>query len=273
MAYQKGFYKFDPAQQGAYHQTQNNQAQTNQQIMQQGLLLIQQGVQLTQQGIQAVQQKIHFIQQEMQLFQQNMIKPQEMQNFQKEMEYLQQEMESLQNEMHYLQQGTHFVQLDIQNIPQETINSQTVANQKATNSSPTKASHGKLEIESKIGYQFKNKGYLRCALARSIELQPERKRMVFIGSSLISFSVTEFLFNKFPESKEGDLTSIRGNLISQDTLQRFSIQLGINKFSKQSSPSGLVKTLKAIVAAIYIDGGIESANCFVKNLIQSEFTI
>ena len=138
----------------------------------------------------------------------------------------------------------------------------------------------RLELcEERIGYRFQNPARLLEALTHSsIKTfdQPCNERMEFLGDSVLGLVITEFLFNFFGDLTEGDLTQIKSVVVSTNTLAEESrrleldsvYQVGKGVTSKKTLPvSLLANVFEAVVAAIYLDSGIESAREFcLRNL-------
>ncbi len=134
----------------------------------------------------------------------------------------------------------------------------------------------RLELcEARIGYAFRNPEHLLQALTHSsIKTfdQPCNERMEFLGDSVLGLVVTEFLFNFFDDLTEGDLTQIKSVVVSTSTLasesERLELdavyQVGKGVTSRKELPASLLANVfEAVVAAIYMDGGIDAARDFV----------
>lgn len=130
------------------------------------------------------------------------------------------------------------------------------------------------EIERTIGYKFKRSKLLIKALTHSSYSNEHNvesnERLEFLGDAVIEFIITERLFLEFNE-KEGDLSKIRAMIVSEKPLAEAVDKLGLEKFllkgvgeSKNKVNSKAIKCdmFEAIVGAIFLDGGIESAKEF-----------
>ena len=137
-------------------------------------------------------------------------------------------------------------------------------------------------LEYKIKYIFDDKSLLVTALTHSSYCNEHRKngilvsneRSEFLGDSVLSLITAEFLYNRYPEAAEGFLTRTRASLVCEDTLAIFAekIKLGdymlFGKGEAASSvgrhrKSTLADAFEALLAAIYLDGGMEAAKKFV----------
>ncbi len=142
------------------------------------------------------------------------------------------------------------------------------------------------ELERKIGYEFKDTQLLSVALTHS-SFSNEAKngiecneRLEFLGDSVLSLIVTNYIFLNFSQLPEGDLTQIRASLVCEKTLYKFAKQISLGDYIKLSKgerhgggadrPSILSDAFEALIAAIFLDGGYDCAKNFVLNFILSE---
>ena len=138
-------------------------------------------------------------------------------------------------------------------------------------------------IESKIGYVFKDKMLLRQCFTHSSFAnehgQQDNERLEFFGDAIIQFVVTEYLYKKC-SGDEGKMTVIRAELVSKmpllkcvDNLQiREYILLGNGKKrSLQEGEKLFSSVYEALVAGIYLDGGLQSAKKFIQNTIIKDY--
>ena len=139
------------------------------------------------------------------------------------------------------------------------------------------------KLENNIGYTFKEKKYLYIALTHSSYANESNgklksyERLEFLGDSVLSIIVSDYIFKNCPKLPEGDLTNLRASLFCERTLCMFSKELEVGKyifFSKGEKRSGgdqrpsiLADVFEAILAAIYLDGGIEEARKLVLRFV------
>jgi ribonuclease-3 len=133
------------------------------------------------------------------------------------------------------------------------------------------------QIEGAIGYQFSNRELLRRAFTHSSAVsarQQSNERLEFLGDAILGLVISDALFERFPEYLEGDMTKSKGMLVSRRMCSRVAKGLGLVKFLKvgrgMMSSRALVGSLaagllEAVVAAIYIDGGMKAAKIFILN--------
>lgn len=141
-------------------------------------------------------------------------------------------------------------------------------------------------LEKKLNYTFKNKSLLSNALTHSSYANEVRggtssnERLEFLGDSVLSIIVSEYLFKEFPNIPEGELTKLRASLVCEKSLCSFSRELELGRFlllGKGEDKGGgrerdsiLADAFEAVLAAIYIDGGIEIAKKHVMRFILRE---
>lgn len=144
-------------------------------------------------------------------------------------------------------------------------------------------------LEKNIGYHFQNIGLLRNALTHSSYANENKKssgsneRLEFLGDSVLGYVVADYLFCHCPHLPEGELTKTRAALVCEKACCGFSRQLEVGKYlllshGEQNSggasrSSILADAFEAIIAAIYLDGGMEEARSlilrFIKPMLQT----
>lgn len=126
------------------------------------------------------------------------------------------------------------------------------------------------DIHSIIEYQFIDHALLEQALThRSVSKSINNERLEFLGDSVLSLVITEYLYRKFPDISEGKLSRLRASLVNQKSLADISRGIALGDYIKLGSgelksggyrrDSILSDTLEAMIGAIYIDGGFEQA--------------
>ena len=138
------------------------------------------------------------------------------------------------------------------------------------------------EFEKTIGITFKNGELLRRAFTHRSYLNENRgsesshnERLEFLGDAVLELIVTEYLFEKYPDNNEGDLTAFRASLVNAIILSEVAQTINVNDFlllSKgETKDTGkarqyiLANTMEAIIGAIYLDQGYEMAKYFISN--------
>lgn len=139
------------------------------------------------------------------------------------------------------------------------------------------------ELEKNLQYHFKDTNYLINALTHSSYANEHKKslgsneRLEFLGDSILGIVVADYLFKNYPELPEGDLTRNRAALVCEKACCGFSKQLGVGKYlflshgeqnsGGRSRSSILADAFEAIIAAIYLDGGMEEARKFILRFV------
>jgi len=134
--------------------------------------------------------------------------------------------------------------------------------------------------EARIGYDFSDKSLLRAALTHAsgaLHRLASNERLEFLGDAILGAVVCELLYRRYPESLEGDLTRLKSIVVSRQTCAKISESLGMREFlilGKGMSvhptvPSSLLADVfESLIAAIYLDGGIQ----FVRQFIETHLT-
>ena len=142
-------------------------------------------------------------------------------------------------------------------------------------------------LEENIGYEFKNKELLKTALTHTsyaYEYNVEsNEKLEFLGDSILEFISSIFLFKNYTNLKEGEMTKVRATVVCEKSLYKvarmhnFSDFLYLGKSEKVSGgedrPAILADSVEAVIAAIYLDGGLEEAQKFIIKNLSSEIEI
>jgi ribonuclease-3 len=136
------------------------------------------------------------------------------------------------------------------------------------------------KFEKHIGISFRDKDLLRTAFTHRSYLNENRKgkiehneRLEFLGDAVLELVVTEYLFAKYPEQNEGDLTSYRSALVNANTLSGVAEGLGMNEYLLLSRGEAkdvgrarqviLANTIEAFIGALFQDQGYGAVKVFV----------
>ena len=135
-----------------------------------------------------------------------------------------------------------------------------------------------MDLEKRIGYHFREKQYLQTAVTQSSyanemkDPTPYNERQEFLGDAVLSIVVSDYLF-KNSSLAEGDLTKLRAALVCEKSLCGFAAKIdlgsairlgkGEEMMGGRTRPSILADAFEALIAAIYLDGGMEAAREFV----------
>lgn len=142
------------------------------------------------------------------------------------------------------------------------------------------------KLQEKIEYEFKNISFLEEALTHSSyaneqqESTPYNERMEFLGDAVLSFVSAQYLYEKYPDMPEGRLSKLRSSLVCTQSLSSFAKEIDLGSCLKMgkgetasggaSRPSVLEDAFEALIAAIYLDGGIEQARKFILRFLSRE---
>ena len=139
------------------------------------------------------------------------------------------------------------------------------------------------KLQERLGYRFKNLNLLQDALTHKSFLNENRhlnirdnERMEFLGDAVLDLVVTDLLYNKFPEMREGELSKKRSSIVRESALYAIATDLGLGPnilMGRGEAQSGgdkksslLADTFEALVAAIYLDGEIAAARRFIDGI-------
>jgi ribonuclease-3 len=124
-------------------------------------------------------------------------------------------------------------------------------------------------LEGTVGYTPKNLELFTAALTHRSASGRNNERLEFLGDSVVNLAVAELLYERFPQSSEGDLSRLRASLVSAEPLASIAQRLGLGEqlqlgsgelktggFRRQSI---LADALEALVGALYLDAGLETA--------------
>ena len=143
------------------------------------------------------------------------------------------------------------------------------------------------ELENKIGYKFKDVSHLDIAFTHKsyanelmVKSRESYERYEFLGDAILEFLVSRFLFDEYKEKAEGELTKLRASLVCEFTLSKISRELKLGQygfFSKGEKLSGgsnrdsiLCDMFESLLGAIYIDGGLDEADRFVRTFLLTD---
>lgn len=143
------------------------------------------------------------------------------------------------------------------------------------------------EIQHKIDYEFKDIQLLYLSMAHSSYINDHKmnklnsnERLEFLGDSVLELISSEFLYEKYPDKPEGELTKLRASLVSEGPLAQVAKQIGLGEYillSRGEERMGGKKrnsitsdAVEALLGAIYLDGGIDEARRFTYRFILND---
>ena len=153
--------------------------------------------------------------------------------------------------------------------------------------------HKPEELQEVLHYTFKNPALLRIALTHTSYANESKvatthnERLEFLGDSVLSVVVADYLFHQSGRP-EGELTRMRASLVSEDALFQFAQEIQLGEYLRlghgedlgggRSRPSVVSDAFEAVIAALYLDGGMEAARNFILPFItegkhNKQFTV
>ena len=140
------------------------------------------------------------------------------------------------------------------------------------------------DLEKAIGYQFGNISLLQNALTHSSYANERyhnslmsNERLEFLGDSILGMVVAEHLYRNFPDRPEGELTRMRADMVCERALAEVANRLslgqhlmlghGEERFGGRSRDSILADAVESVIAATYVDGGMDAAVSFIRKFI------
>ena len=133
------------------------------------------------------------------------------------------------------------------------------------------------KLENEIGYEFKNKDLLKKALTHTSYAYEHHiesnEKLEYLGDSILEFISSKYLYNHYQQLKEGEMTKVRATVVCEDSLYQiakkhnFSDFLYLGRSEKMNhgklSKAILADSVEAVIAAMYLDSGIEQVEKFI----------
>lgn len=138
------------------------------------------------------------------------------------------------------------------------------------------------ELEQTINYSFKDQALLSKALTHKSYKKPySNERLEFLGDAVLNLVVGEYLFQKFPESDEGDLSKMRAGLVNEASFQVLANRIELGRFILLSNSeernkgrqkaSILSDAFEAVMGAVFLESGIDTVKKIALRLIEEEY--
>jgi len=143
------------------------------------------------------------------------------------------------------------------------------------------------DLQDTLGYHYQNPQLLQTALTHRSYLNEDRsvpqsnERSEFLGDAILELVTSEFLYLKYPQSPEGELTSLRAKIVQTRTLATLAQEIGIGDYlrmSKGEKASGgmtnaslLADTIEAIIGSMYLDGGLHVVKDFIHKFLLDKY--
>ena len=146
------------------------------------------------------------------------------------------------------------------------------------------------DLENAIGYRFGNISLLQNAMAHSSYANERwhnsllsNERLEFLGDSILGMTVAEYLYRNFPDRPEGELTRMRADMVCEHTLAAAANRIGLGEHmllghgeeqgGGRSRESILADAMESVIAACFLDGGLEAALKIVRQFILVEVPV
>ena len=146
------------------------------------------------------------------------------------------------------------------------------------------------DLESAIGYRFKNITLLQNALTHSSYANERwhnsllsNERLEFLGDAILGMTVAKYLYQTFPDRPEGELTRMRADMVCEQTLAKVAARIELGKHlllgngeeqgGGRTRNSILADAVESVIAASYLDGGMEAAQKFIEQFILVEVPV
>ena len=130
------------------------------------------------------------------------------------------------------------------------------------------------ELMDALGWSFRDEGLLRRALTHPSVGKKDNQRLEFLGDAVLQYIMSDRLYREYPEEREGTLTHLRALLVCEAALSQVASDLGIGRAlimdrgeeqtGGREKPSVLCDAMEAVLAAVYLDGGMEAARAVVE---------
>ena len=146
------------------------------------------------------------------------------------------------------------------------------------------------DLESAIGYQFRNITLLQNALAHSSyanerwhDSLKSNERLEFLGDSILGMVVAEYLYRNFPNRPEGELTRMRADMVCEQSLATVADRIGLGNHlllghgeeqgGGRKRASILADAVESVIAACFLDGGMEAARRFIDRFVLTDVPV
>lgn len=146
------------------------------------------------------------------------------------------------------------------------------------------------DLETAIGYRFRNISLLQNALTHSSyanerwhDSLKSNERLEFLGDSILGMVVAEHLYRNFPDRPEGELTRMRADMVCENSLAAIADRIGLGqhlllghgeeRFGGRSRASILADAVESVIAASFLDGGMDAARLFIDRFVLTNVPV
>ena len=146
----------------------------------------------------------------------------------------------------------------------------------------------KLEkLEEAIGHTFRNKELLKIAMTHASYANEynceSNEKLEFLGDSILEYVSSDYIYQKYPKLKEGEMTKVRATVVCENCLHKIAQRLNFSDFLQvgkserlnhgNTRPAVMADSVEAVIAAIYFDGGLEKAREFIISILKDEIEV
>lgn len=134
-------------------------------------------------------------------------------------------------------------------------------------------------LEKVLAYKFSQPSLLSLALTHRSYSSKNNERLEFLGDSILNFTIAAALFNQFPQAKEGQMSRLRAQLVKGATLAEIAKEFNLGNYlflgTGEMKSGGfrresiLADALEAVIGAIYLDAGLETATAWINQVFAS----
>ncbi len=143
------------------------------------------------------------------------------------------------------------------------------------------------KIEQNIGYTFKNKDFLKNALTHTSYANEHgiasNEKLEFLGDAILEFVTSQFLYKNYIYLKEGEMTKVRASVVCEESLYKIATRHNFSDFlylgrsemvnTKTKKEAILADSVEAVIAAMYLDSGLEYVQDFIIDNLKEEIAI
>jgi ribonuclease-3 len=133
-------------------------------------------------------------------------------------------------------------------------------------------------LQQSLDYEFNNAELLTLALTHRSAARHHNQRLEFLGDAALGLIMAQILYQRFPDSTEGELSQVRASLVNRSTLAAIARRLGLGdiivlglgeqKSGGQQRDSILCDALEALLGALYLDGGMQACTALIRRLFE-----
>ena len=133
------------------------------------------------------------------------------------------------------------------------------------------------EMQNVIGVKFNNKALLETAVTHTSYANEHKiksnEKLEFLGDAILEYVISNYIYNNYSHLSEGEMTKVRATVVCEDSLYKVATKLNFSDFLNlgkseivmkgETSPAILADSVEAVIAAIYLDSGLEKASDFI----------